>query len=49
MEITLTENEIVAITTAYNLLLTSESDHADACCFYLNQLIQKIKTEGNAK
>lgn len=46
MEIELTDNEIVAITTAYHLLSTSGSDHADACCFYLNQLIQKIKAEG---
>jgi hypothetical protein len=46
MQIEITENEIVAINMARNVLLTSGSDHAEACCFYLNQLIEKIKTEG---
>ena len=32
----------VAINTAYNILLNSNSDHADQACLYLKQLITKF-------
>jgi len=36
--ITLTEDQCVAINTAIMLISQSESDHAEQCLFYLNQI-----------
>ena len=40
--INISTDQKVAINTAYNILLNSNSDHADQACLYLKQLITKF-------